>query len=118
MARYVYICNSCSGEKQKDWLCFEATHGMNEKPKVKCPKCGKTNTEVCFAGYEPPIFYIRGNGYLDKTGARRDMNLHKLVNDDPYAGMRQPGEKEELADKLRRGGKHNPNRKYILSKKK
>jgi hypothetical protein len=33
------------------------------------------------------------------------MNLYKLMKEDPYAGMRQSGEKDELAHALRRGGK-------------
>ena len=111
MAKYSYICNSCSGKDSKDWLVFEAEHGMNEKPKVKCPKCGGVNTEVCFAGYEPPPFYVRGYGWLDKKGRQADMNHWKLTHEDPYAGMRQKGEKEELAHKLRQSGKFQKNPK-------
>ncbi len=75
---------------------------------IVCPKCKKTNTEITFVGTEA-IFYIRGNGYLDVKGRRRDMHLYKLMNDDPYKGMRQPGDKEDLANKLRKGGKFNSN---------
>ena len=113
--RYQMICNDCSTEKK--WLVFEVQHGMNEKPKVKCPVCGKTNTERCFAGQDT-TFYIRGNGYLDRKGRQRDMHLYKLMNDDPYGHMRPPGERDELAASLRKGGKHNPNPKaFYLSPK-
>lgn len=111
--RYDYFCNRCSNNEQQ--LCFETTHGMNEKPKVKCPKCGETDTEVAFLTV--PISYIRGYGWLDVRGRRRDMNLHKLVNDDPYANMRQPGEADDLATKLRRGGRASGNRKTFAVKK-
>lgn len=109
MARYNYICDDCSTDKK--WLVFEAQHGMNEKPKVKCPKCAKTNTQVCFAGYDAPSVYVRGYGWMDRKGRQRDMHLWKLMNDDPYGGMREPGEKDELAKNLRKGGKHNPRAK-------
>jgi predicted nucleic acid-binding Zn ribbon protein len=112
---YRYICNDCSTKKK--WLIFETQHGMNEKPKVKCPRCGGTNTEVCFAGQDT-VFFIRGNGWLDVKGRRRDMHLYKLLNEDPYSDMREPGEKDELAASLRKGGKHNPKPKaFYLSPK-
>ena len=116
---YIYYCKKCS--KLPDRLFrFETKHGMNEKPKVKCPKCGGLDTEQCFSGFEPPTFYIHGQGYLDVKGRRRDMHLHKLMNDDPYGHMRQPGEKEELAASLRKGGKHNPKGKkfYVTDRAK
>lgn len=112
--RYNYICNSCTiGDK---WLVFEVEHGMNEKPKISCPKCGGTETEICFLS--SPTFYVKGNGWLDVKGRRRDMHLWKLQNDDPYASMREPGEKEELAASLRKGGKHNSKAKtfYVNQK--
>ena len=89
---------------------------MNEKPKVKCPNCGSTKTAVTFITV--PVFYIKGYGYCDKPGAYRDMNLYKLMKEDPYASMRQPGEKDDLAQRLRAGGKHNPKAKHFQVKKK
>ena len=116
MASYHYLCNKCSIGKK--YLVFEVTHGMNEKPKVKCPKCGKTDTEVTWIGVEPPIFYTRGYGWLDVAGRRRDMHLWKLQNDDPYKSIRPRGEKDDLAQKLRSGGKHQKNAKsFYVSKK-
>jgi len=109
--RYDYKCKDCEN-------IFEVTHGMKEKPKVKCPKCNSFKTEIAFTSVA--TFYIRGNGYLDKKGCHRDMNLHKLTQDDPYKHMRQRGEKEELVQKLKRGGKHqkNPKSFWMGAKKK
>lgn len=115
MATYNYICHPCSpGRDPKDWVIWEVIHGMNEKPKVECPKCGGIETEKTCYGFEPAPFYTRGYGYLDVKGRRRDMNSWKLQNDDPYKGMREPGEKDELAASLRKGGKHNPKRKTFM----
>ena len=113
--RYDYMCHDCSTKKN---FVFIIEHGMMEKPKVKCPKCGKTNTEKTFT--TSAGFYVKGVGYLDVKGRRRDMHLHKLMNDDPYGHMRQPGEKEELAASLRKGGKHNPKGKkfYVTDRAK
>lgn len=114
--RYNYQCEDCSTERKP--LVFEVKHGMHEKPVVTCPKCGKHNTAITFIGVTPPPFYVRGYGWLDVKGRRRDMNLHKLVNDDPYKNMRQPGEKDDLAHKLRKGGKFNSKPKIFSSAKK
>ncbi len=108
--KYDYSCSDCG-------FVFETAHGMKEKPKVPCPKCKSLKTKIAFLTIAP--FYIKGNGYLDREGVRRDMNLHKLVNDDPYGYMRQRGEKEDLIQKLKRGGKRQKNPKnFIMSKKK
>jgi len=84
-------------------LVWEETHSMFDDPKISCPicdaTCQKTMIGVQVHGY------VRGDGYLDKQGATRDMNLYKLLKDDPYGHMRQPGEKEDLAQRLRNAGK-------------
>ena len=103
--RYDYQCKGCKH-------IFLAKHGMNEKPKIKCPKCSSTKTSITFL--QAPTFYIRGYGYLDKKGTQRDMNLHKLMNEDPYKHMREKGEKDDLANRLRKGGKHNPKTKHFI----
>ena len=96
-------------------LVWEVKHGMLEDPEIKCPLCGGA-AEKTYQGTPTPVSYIRGNGYLDKAGCKRDMDLFKLENnEDPYAGMRQPGEVDHIKDKLRRGGKHNPNRKHYTT---
>lgn len=106
--RYDYGCTNEKCEFQ-----FLVEHGMTETPEIKCPKCSSNAQRIFIVA---PEFYTRGYGYCDKTGARRDMNLYKLVNDDPYGHMRQPGEKDDMANKLRKGGKFNPNRQYIAPK--
>jgi hypothetical protein len=115
MARYNYQCNDCSkGDDPSKWIIWEVQHGMNEKPKQKCPKCKGTNTTISYVGFDPPPFHTRGYGWLDVKGRRRDMNLHTLVNNDPYGHMREPGEKDELAHSLRKGGKHDPKAKRFF----
>jgi predicted nucleic acid-binding Zn ribbon protein len=112
--RYDYVCNDCSEEDT--WFCFEVNYPMDKKPKkVKCPECNGVNTEQMYLSV--PIVYTRGYGWLDVKGRRRDLSLWQLKNDDPYKSMRQPGEASDLADKLRRGGKHNPNPKKFYVKK-
>jgi hypothetical protein len=118
--RYDYICQKCSkGEDTSTWVIWEVNHPYNKPPKMDCPKCGSDKHIERFFGLQQNEVYIRGNGWLDVKGRRRDMHLWKLMNDDPYASMRPPGDKEELAAKLRKGGKHNPNGKnhYMSSKK-
>lgn len=107
--RYDYMCKICSTKKKL--FVFETSHGMTEKPKIKCPKCSGVDTEIAFL--TTPVSYIRGQGWLDVSGRRRDMNLWKLQNDDPYKRMRQRGEKDDMVNKLKRGGKHNPKTKYF-----
>jgi putative FmdB family regulatory protein len=107
MPLYDYRCQVCSTDKEPfTWV---VQHGMDEKPIVTCPQCGGKDTEKTFTTVTEG--WIRGYGWLDKSGRQRDMHLHKLMNDDPYRHMRQPGEKDELAASLRKGGKHNKNPK-------
>jgi hypothetical protein len=98
-------------DPEESFLVWEVSHGMFEDVKVKCPVCNadatKSYADYFFQGY------VRGNGYFDRAGCRRDMNLYKLLKDDPYGRYRLPGEAEHLADKLRAAGKHNPKRQYF-----
>ncbi len=83
-------------------LVWEERHGMLEDPPIKCPLCDEKAIKT-FEGIGAPVSYIRGYGYLDRSGCRRDMDLYKLnKGEDPYAGMRQPGEVDELKDNLRK----------------
>jgi putative FmdB family regulatory protein len=108
MPFYNYLCESCE-------FVFEKSHGIHEKPEVPCPKCNKP-TGKTFLGMTFH-FHVRGDGLVkDKAGARRDMSLHRLMKDDPYGRMRQPGEKDDLANKLRRGGKHQRNAKTFVTR--
>jgi len=101
-------------DHQKTILIWEVNHPMVESPRIECPVCTHEAVRLISS---PGSFYFRGYGYLDKTGCKRDMELHKLCKDDPYGYMRQPGEADDLADKFRGYGKFNPNRKYYIPKK-
>jgi len=106
--RYNYRCNKCDNVQ-------EESHRMSEAPVIKCVRCGsrcaKTLEGVQVTGY------IRGYGLArDRVGAKRDMDLHHLINKDPYSMHREPGETDQLADQLRRGGKHQKNTKTFIGK--
>lgn len=128
MAFYDYMCLDCKAEAEgikgeplttdeETEVIFETSHGFTPTPKelkeaTTCPRCGGTKVERVYRG-GAPICYIRGNGYLDKAGCHRDMNLHKLTTDDPYAEMREVGEADDLALRLKRAGQHNPRPQYF-----
>lgn len=96
---------------KESFLVWEAEHGMFAEVDIRCPVCNsqaqKSYADYFFQGY------VRGDGYFDRAGCRRDMNLYKLTKDDPYAMYRKPGEAEDLAKKLKKAGKHNPRRVYF-----
>ena len=105
MPRYNYIC-----EKHRGGFIFEVTHGMKVKPEIMCPKCGK----ICQRTYIGMTFdfFFPGNGLVkDKAGAKRDMNLWHLTHNDPYGKYREKGEVADLADRLKRAGRHQRNAK-------
>jgi putative FmdB family regulatory protein len=105
MPNYRYECESCG-------FVHDVFHKMSEDPDVPCPEC----QNACFRTFNKCTVtgYIRGYGMArDKAGAKRDQNLHTLLNGDPYATHRERGEADDLADRLRKGGKHNPNTKYF-----
>lgn len=54
MARYDYRCPSCHHV-------FEVEHGMNEKPKVVCPKCGTEASRV----FEATGITLKGSGFYN-----------------------------------------------------
>lgn len=96
MPYYDYKCEAC----EHVW---EVHHGMSEEPKLECPECSKSDivklvSRIAFT-------YVKGNGFLDVEGRRRDMHLYKLQNDDPYGHMRPPGDKEVIEQKLKNAGK-------------
>jgi hypothetical protein len=142
MASFIAICKTCEttfknalqGLQNQDerevaalyeeHVLFETAHGIKAGPEeiadaMICPRCHGSDCEKTFLGYDI-VGYIRGNGYLDTAGAKRDMNLfHLTANDaetgktlDPYAEYRQPGEVEDLKQRLVRAGRHNPNTKH------
>ncbi len=78
----------------------------------KCPRCGSSRRERSI--YRCGVTgYIRGYGYLDRSGCRRDMNKYTLMNNDPYADYRTPGEVEHIKDNLDKGGRYNPKTQYF-----
>ena len=86
---------------EKTPLTWFVSHLMRESPTVRCPVCNNKAKKVI----QRVQSYLRGNCYLDIAGCKKDMNIFKLQNDDPYGHMRQPGEKEDLITKLKRGKK-------------
>lgn len=131
MPDYIYRCTNCErkfvdNQGAKPWsqdeydseVLFETIHRMQATESelneaLTCPRCGKSEAER-FYGYDNVIAYIRGNGFLDKAGARRDMHMHTLETKDPYAEMRQPGEVDELKSKLKRAGTHDPKPQHYV----
>lgn len=98
-------------------LVWEVDAPMAEQlPDQVCPACDHPAVSVIHRGQT--VFYERGYGYKDRAGCRRDMNLYKLTKDDPYGGMRESGESDHLANKIRAGGKFNPKRQYYVPSKK
>lgn len=115
MAFYNYQCLKGCKVKQlkkelKEKLCIEKhpkgvliwteQHGMNDKPEIKCPVCTGA-TERTFHGTNFTE-WIRGNCYLNRADAKRQMDLRVLETGDPYKGMRQSGEVDDLKSKLRK----------------
>lgn len=54
MARYDYRCPTCHHV-------FEVEHGMNEKPKVLCPKCGAEASRI----FEATGITLKGSGFYN-----------------------------------------------------
>lgn len=104
MPVYNYKCDSCG-------YIHEETHTMSDNPSITCPECN-SECHKTLEGMNIAV-YTRGYGYCDKSGCKRDMNLHTLMNNDPYAQHRAGGEKDHIADNLRKAGKHQKNTKYF-----
>ena len=96
MPRYDYRCESC------DHI-WEVFHMMAEEPELECPECSDSDVVKLISRVSTP--YVKGDGWLDVQGRRRDMHLHKLQTDDPYASIRPEGDKEVVETKLRNAGK-------------
>jgi len=110
MPDYNYKCEKCDNIQ-------EETHRMAEEPEIVCNECGGK----CSKTFEGMNFmcWVRGYGMArDKEGAKRDMHLHHLTQNDPYAIHREAGEADYMADKLRRGGRHQKNTKTFVGKSK
>lgn len=107
MPTYHYKCQKCE-------LIHEEFHHMREEPSISCPNCG----EKCSKTLEGMNLttYTRGYGYCDRKGCKRDMNLHTLRNNDPYAQHRVNNEQDYIADNLKKAGRHQKNTKYFTPK--
>jgi len=130
MPLYNYECCDCQAklldtlqreptvEEYESEVLFETSHRMKPTPQelaiaCVCPRCNGNNCVRTFYGSDI-IGYVRGNGYLDVVGAKRDMNIHTLTTNDPYASMRQSGEVEDMKHKIRKAGQHNPKRIHSI----
>jgi len=132
MPNYLYICNTCeekaTEEKGKPLthseeldVIFETYYSINAPGDViegatVCPRCNGKDTAQAFH-HNSYSGYVRGDGYLDKEGARRDMNVYTLQNNDPYAPMREPGEVDHKIVEFKNAGKHSgkPKKHYDMS---
>jgi len=141
MPRYNYECNVCkkqayknnkdllqinnSGDKElpielyEELVLFETQHSMSANEKelkeaLECPRCGSTDCTRTVYGAQITSF-IRGYGFLDRAGARRDMNRFKLTTDDPYAQYRVAGEVDHINETLKKQGRHDPKTKHFLA---
>lgn len=121
MPKYDYACSKCQALLEKklkrdlndleyqELVLFETSHSINPSEKelleaITCPRCSSTECKKSLMNVQITS-YIRGNGFLDVAGAKRDMNKYHLLQDDPYKEYRQPGEVDELKTKLERAGK-------------
>lgn len=140
MPTYNYECNSCKakayaehsellendsqGEKclprelYEELILFETEHSLRPSEKelyaaTECPRCNGHDCTRTMYGTRIHS-YVRGYGWKDRVGARRDMNRYKLANDDPYAEHREHGEAEYLDNKLKKEGQYNPHTTYFV----
>ena len=134
MPRYNYVCQACAVKTMtahgvedpfdlpidllESEVLFETSHSMNPTEEElleakECPRCGSTDCDMTAHGTNTHS-YIRGYGWLDRDGAKRDMNLHTLTKDDPYAEYRQPGEVDHIKTQLRKEGQHDPKSQHFV----
>tara|TARA_R110000751_G_scaffold6623_3_gene28171 strand:+ start:67 stop:555 length:489 start_codon:yes stop_codon:yes gene_type:complete len=142
MPRYNYECLKCKKKAYKKYkadliednsgdlqlpteiyealVIFETSHSIEPAKKEleeakECPRCQGTDCEKTLYGTETHS-YIRGYGFLDRAGAKRDMNRFKLKSEDPYGQYRVAGEVDYIDNNLKKGGKHDPKTKYFPAK--
>jgi hypothetical protein len=139
MPTYDYTCDDCidyaiNQPEAKDYtkdeiesaFTFEARYSFHASKKearklTECPFCDGHNTRKMITS--PMHVRVCGHNWEDfkKENApalRRDMALHQLQNEDPYAHIRPDGEADDLAHRLRTGGDRdkNTNKKYFVMK--
>ena len=119
-----YVCKDCINKESSsdeissdDYnnICnkikWKIKHPALQHPTIICPHCNSNNTTKIMS---ISTSYIRGYGYVDKDGARNDMDLHLMTTDkDPYHSSRKPGEKNEVITKLRRRKRFDSKRKDV-----
>jgi len=130
MPYYNYICSDCVAYAEKELdreltnddmriLLFEARHSIVATPEeihelTGCPFCDGHNTKRTMLDVDIHCF-VRGHDWQqfrkeNSAALRRDMALHQLKQNDPYSGMRESGEADDLAHRLETGGKKDPGR--------
>lgn len=134
MPIYIYECANCAQHYTEEQLSnmnrdefgeavlFETLHSIkptaNELAEATiCPRCNSNDCSKSMIGTNIHS-YVRGYGWKDKVGARRDMDVYHLDNQDPYSKHRVPGETEHIRQGLKDGGKHDPKTKIFVSRKK
>jgi hypothetical protein len=135
MPRYIYECLDClkkiidsdpncflpdktdeiKPELYETLVLFETSHAMEPTKQelaeaLICPRCQGDNCKRSFHGTQIHS-YILGYGYCDKAGAKRDMDIYTLKNDDPYKEHRVPGEVEEIENRIKKSAK--PKQKHF-----
>jgi hypothetical protein len=130
MPVYIYECATCVSKHTEEELAgmdrdqfgeaalFETIHPVKATAEelaaaVVCPRCDGTDCEKSMIGVKIHG-YTRGYGWKDKVGARRDMDVYHLDNQDPYSKHRVPGEVEHVRQGLKDGGKHDPHTKVFV----
>ncbi len=94
------IENLCLVEHPDYMLVWTERHGMHEKPEYKCPVC--SGKAIVSAWGVDVTGYIRGNCYLNRQDAKKQMDVRLLeTGNDPYGHMRSPGEVDHLKKQLR-----------------
>lgn len=112
-----FICLDCikkkTGKSARD-LPVDVFNQLRDEMAFRgneCPSCGGRNLSKVL-GMETS--YIRGYGYKDKKGAKRDMDLHTMITGkDPYKEHRRMGEKRDIITKLQKGREHDTRPKTI-----
>lgn len=130
---YNYGCLDCHDKLQKakggpltseegQQVVFDVRHGMfptkKELDVICCPRCKSKNVTKWLSGYDV-VGYVSGNGFLDKAGCRREMAVHSLTRKDadtgesldPYGYMRENGEAEDLAIRIKKS--RQPKKQYF-----
>lgn len=115
-----YICINCieaaAGKPVSDLSVEEFNKFKSElaftgtDPDV-CPECNGTKVNKVI-GIETS--YVRGYGYADKKGTKRDMDLHAMsTGKDPYKEHRKMGESRAVITALQRDKEHDTRPKTI-----